>query len=43
MAAVADCDGWSGSVAQDAPELVRRLSDLNRRIAEGERTYHPSD
>jgi hypothetical protein len=28
-------------VAQDPKELVARLTELNRQISEGERTYHP--
>ncbi|WP_100811577.1 DNA methyltransferase [Microbacterium sp. BR1] len=39
--AVAAAYGWPKSVAQDAPELVRRLSALNREIAEGGRAYAP--
>lgn len=39
--AVAVAYGWPASVAQDAPELVRRLSELNREISEGDREYHP--
>lgn len=41
--AVADCYGWEKGVAQDDAEIVRRLSELNRRISEGELTYHPFD
>ncbi|HEX4699893.1 MAG TPA: hypothetical protein VH857_11110 [Actinomycetes bacterium] len=33
---------WSPSVAQDDAELVRRLTTLNREIAEGGRPYAPS-
>ncbi|MEZ5189814.1 MAG: type IIL restriction-modification enzyme MmeI [Schumannella sp.] len=40
-AAVVAAYGWPASVAQDRDELVRRLSELNRRIASGERSYHP--
>ena len=40
-AAVAAAYGWSASVAQDRPELVRRLTELNRSIALGEREYTP--
>lgn len=32
------CYGWPASVAQDDAELVRRLTDLNREIAEGRRS-----
>lgn len=39
--AVADCYGWPKSVAQDDRELVRRLTELNREIAEGGRPYSP--
>lgn len=39
--AVADCYGWPKSVAQDDKELVRRLTELNRQITAGERTYDP--
>lgn len=39
--AVAAAYGWPASVAQDAPELVRRLTELNRAISEGEREYQP--
>lgn len=39
--AVAAAYGWPKAVAQDAPELVRRLSALNREIAEGGRAYAP--
>jgi hypothetical protein len=39
--AVADCYGWPVSVAQDDAEIVRRLTALNREIAEGRRPYAP--
>ena len=39
--AVADCYGWPKAVAQDDRELVRRLTELNRAIATGERPYTP--
>ena len=39
--AVAECYGWPKSVAQDDKELVRRLTDLNREIIEGNREYAP--
>ena len=39
--AVAAAYGWPKSVAQDGPELVRRLSALNREIADGGRAYTP--
>lgn len=40
---VADCYGWPRRVAQDDKELVRRLSELNREISEGDRPYSPFD
>lgn len=39
--AVAAAYGWPASAAQDAPELVRRLTALNRQIVEGSRPYQP--
>ncbi|MDQ1614427.1 MAG: hypothetical protein QOJ60_366 [Actinomycetota bacterium] len=33
--------GWPASVAQDDAELVQRLTELNRQIATGERSYDP--
>lgn len=39
--AVAACYGWPAAVAQDDDELVRRLTQLNREITEGERPYDP--
>ena len=39
--AVVACYGWPKAVAQDAPELVRRLTALNREIADGARRYDP--
>ena len=39
--AVAAAYGWPAGVAQDAAELVRRLTELNRQISEGERPYNP--
>ena len=39
--AVAACYGWPASVAHDDAELVRRLTELNREIAEGRRPYDP--
>jgi hypothetical protein len=39
--AVAAAYGWPASAAQDAAELVRRLTELNREISEGERQYDP--
>jgi hypothetical protein len=39
--AVADCYGWPRSIAQDDPELVRRLTERNRVVAEGSRPYDP--
>jgi hypothetical protein len=41
--AVAACYGWEKAVAQDDAEIVRRLTELNHRISEGELTYHPFD
>lgn len=38
--AVADCYDWPRSVAQDGPEIVRRLTELNRETIEG-RPYAP--
>uniref|UniRef100_UPI00286C2659 type IIL restriction-modification enzyme MmeI n=1 Tax=Salinibacterium sp. TaxID=1915057 RepID=UPI00286C2659 len=40
-AAVATAYGWPTSVAQDGPELVRRLTELNREIVQDGRAYHP--
>jgi hypothetical protein len=39
--AVAAAYGWPASVAQDAPELVRRLTELNREIVQDGRPYNP--
>lgn len=39
--AVADCYGWSSRVAQDDAQIVRRLGELNRAIAEGGLAYDP--
>lgn len=39
--AVVAAYGWPVSVAQNDAELVRRLYDLNQRIARGEVEYHP--
>ena len=39
--AVAAAYGWPASVGQDGPELVRRLTELNRQIVQGEREYEP--
>lgn len=38
---VVACYGWAKAVAHDNAELVRRLSELNREIAIGERPYEP--
>nr|WP_291381496.1 DNA methyltransferase [Demequina sp.] len=38
---VADAYGWPKSIAQDGPELVRRLRALNRDIVEGKHPYSP--
>lgn len=39
--AVAAAFGWPASVAQNAEELVARLTERNRLIATGERAYSP--
>ena len=39
--AVAAAYGWPRSVAHDTDETNRRLLELNRQIAAGERDYHP--
>uniref|UniRef100_UPI0037CB39C0 DNA methyltransferase n=1 Tax=Salinibacterium sp. TaxID=1915057 RepID=UPI0037CB39C0 len=39
--AVAAAYGWPASVAQDGPELVRRLTELNREIVQDGRAYDP--
>ena len=39
--AVVDCYGWPRSTAQDAKELVRRLTERNREITEEGRAYDP--
>ena len=39
--AVAAAYGWPASVAEDPPELVRRLTVLNRQITEEARPYDP--
>ncbi len=39
--AVAAAYGWPAGVAQDAAELVRRLTELNREISEYARPYDP--
>ncbi len=39
--AVAEAYGWPASVAQNGPELVIRLTELNRQISQGERDYDP--
>lgn len=39
--AVVEAYGWPKTVAQDGPELVRRLTERNREIIEGERAYDP--
>lgn len=41
--AVAACYGWPRSTAQDSKEIVRRLTELNRQISEGNRSYAPFD
>jgi len=37
----ADCYEWPRSVAQDDAVIVRRLTELNRDISEGTRSYDP--
>ena len=39
--AVAACYGWPAAVAQDEVEIVRRLTELNRRIVEDALPYAP--
>lgn len=39
--AVAEAYGWPASVAQNGPELVKRLTELNQEIVEGGRPYNP--
>ena len=39
--AVAAAYDWPASVAQNPAELVTRLTELNRQISQGERTYDP--
>ena len=39
--AVVAAYGWPESVAQDGPELVRLLTERNREITEGARSYAP--
>ena len=39
--AAAAAYGWPASVAQNAPELVRRLTELNREIIQDGRPYAP--
>lgn len=39
--AVVAAYGWPESIAQDGPELVRRLTERNQEIAEGRRPYDP--
>lgn len=41
--AVADAYGWPAKVAADPLEANRRLVELNRAIAAGERAYAPFD
>lgn len=41
--AVATAYGWPASVAQNPAELVARLTERNRQIATGERSYAPFD
>ena len=39
--AVAACYGWPKAVAQDPREIVQRLTQLNKDITEGARSYEP--
>lgn len=39
--AIVDCYGWPKSIAQDDKAIVRELTEVNRQIVEGERTYAP--
>ena len=39
--AVAACYGWPKAVAQDPREIVQRLTQLNKEITEGARSYEP--
>jgi hypothetical protein len=39
--AVVEAYGWPASIAQNGPELVRRLTELNQEIVEGGRPYNP--
>lgn len=39
--AVVAAYGWPGTIAQDDPELVRRLTERNRETSEGMRPYAP--
>lgn len=39
--AVVAAYGWPEAIAQDGPELVRRLTERNREISEGTRPYAP--
>ncbi|GAA1058719.1 hypothetical protein GCM10009573_01450 [Agromyces bracchium] len=41
--AVAEAYGWPKGDAQDAARIVAHLTELNRRIAQGEVDYHPFD
>ncbi|MEH1016051.1 hypothetical protein V6U90_23440, partial [Micromonospora sp. CPCC 206060] len=41
--AVVGCYGWPKAIAQDAPEIARRLLTLNQEIAAGQRPYDPFD
>ncbi|MCO4255842.1 hypothetical protein [Pseudarthrobacter cellobiosi] len=38
---MAACYGWPKSIAQDPAEIVRRLTQLNKDITEGTRSYDP--
>ena len=35
------CYGWEASVAQNSPEIIKRLSFLNASIAAKEKEYAP--
>ena len=39
--AIAECYGWPKAVAQNEKDIVRRLTELNRQVSEGQRTYKP--
>lgn len=39
--AVVACYGWPKSMAQNAPDIVERLTQLNKDITKGDRVYNP--